>query len=70
MKNCRRYKPAAGLFLGLELQRSERVAVYLEKRLDTVVAMFGASAAGVPVPVNPLPAGAGGHILNDSKAFW
>lgn len=37
------------------LGRSERVAVYLEKRLETVVAMFGAAAAGgVFVPVNPL----------------
>jgi len=45
---------AAGL-LRLELGRSERVAIYLEKRLETVAAIFGASAAGgVFVPVNPL----------------
>ena len=37
------------------LGRSERVAVYLEKRPEAVVAMFGAAAAGgVFVPVNPL----------------
>jgi acyl-CoA ligase (AMP-forming) (exosortase A-associated) len=37
------------------LERSERVAVYLDKRIETVVAIFGASAAGgVFVPVNPL----------------
>jgi acyl-CoA ligase (AMP-forming) (exosortase A-associated) len=37
------------------LQRSARVAVYLEKRPETVVAIFGAAAAGgVFVPVNPL----------------
>jgi acyl-CoA ligase (AMP-forming) (exosortase A-associated) len=37
------------------LGRSERVAIYLEKRPETVVAMFGAAAAGgVFVPVNPL----------------
>ena len=37
------------------LQRGERVAVYLDKRIASVVAMFGASAAGgVFVPVNPL----------------
>lgn len=37
------------------LSRGERVAVYLEKRLETVVALFAASAAGgVFVPVNPL----------------
>lgn len=60
---------AARLFLGLELQRSERVAVYLEKRLDMVVAMLGASAAGgVFVPVNPvLKPEQVGHILNDSN---
>lgn len=45
----------------------ERVAVYLEKRLETVLAMFGAAAAGaVFVPVNPLlkPAQVA-HILAD-----
>lgn len=45
---------AAGL-LGLGLDRGERVAIYLEKRFETVVASFGAPAAGaVFVPVNPL----------------
>lgn len=45
---------ASGL-LNLNLQRGERVAVYLEKRIETVVALFGASAAGaVFVPINPL----------------
>lgn len=39
----------------LGLSRGERVAVYLEKRLETVVALFAASAAsGVFVPVNPV----------------
>ena len=39
----------------LGLQRSARVAVYLEKRPETVIAIFGAAAAGgVFVPVNPL----------------
>ncbi|WP_300087793.1 acyl-CoA ligase (AMP-forming), exosortase A system-associated [uncultured Nitrosomonas sp.] len=39
----------------LGLDRGERLAVYLEKRLETVIALFGASAAGgVFVPVNPL----------------
>jgi acyl-CoA ligase (AMP-forming) (exosortase A-associated) len=37
------------------LRRGERVAVYLEKRIETVTALFGVSAAGgVFVPVNPL----------------
>ncbi|MDA8413887.1 MAG: acyl-CoA ligase (AMP-forming), exosortase A system-associated [Desulfobacteraceae bacterium] len=45
----------AGMLLGLGLAKSERVAVYLEKRIETVTAMFGASAAGgVFVPVNPI----------------
>lgn len=46
---------AANLFLNLGLDRRDRVAVYMDKRIDTVVAMFGAAAAGgVFVPVNPL----------------
>ena len=37
------------------LGRSERVAVYLDKRIEFVVAVFGTAAAGgVFVPVNPL----------------
>lgn len=37
------------------LARGERLAVYLEKRTEAVIAMFGACAAGgVFVPVNPL----------------
>lgn len=51
----------------LGVQRGERVAVYLEKRAETVAACFGASAAGaVFVPVNPiLRAMQVGHILQD-----
>jgi acyl-CoA ligase (AMP-forming) (exosortase A-associated) len=46
---------AAGALLGAGLQRGERVAVYLEKRVENVAALFGASlAGGVFVPVNPL----------------
>lgn len=46
---------AAALFLAQGLQPGERVAVYMEKRIENVVAMFGAAAAGcVFVPVNPL----------------
>lgn len=56
--------------LGLGLRRSERVAVYLEKRFETIVALIGASAAGgVLVPVNPiLKAEQVGHILGDCNA--
>ncbi|MES2263507.1 MAG: acyl-CoA ligase (AMP-forming), exosortase A system-associated [Pseudomonadota bacterium] len=58
---------AAGALLNLGLQRGERVAIYLEKREEAVVAMFGAAAAGaVFVPVNPLlKPGQVGHILAD-----
>jgi acyl-CoA ligase (AMP-forming) (exosortase A-associated) len=45
---------AAGL-LDLGLARGDRVAVYLDKRIETVTAIFGTSAAGgVFVPVNPV----------------
>ena len=45
---------AAGI-IGLGLRRGERVAIYLEKRFEAVVASFGAAAAGtVFVPLNPL----------------
>ena len=45
---------AAGL-MSLRLQRTERVGIYLEKRFETVIASFGAPAAGgVFVPLNPL----------------
>ena len=37
------------------LARQDRVAVYLEKRFETVIAMFGTAAAGgISVPVNPV----------------
>lgn len=52
---------------GLALARSDRVAVFLDKRFETVVGTFGAAAAGgVFVPVNPIlkPAQVG-HILTD-----
>ncbi len=46
---------AAGALLASGTGRGERVAVYLEKRVENVCAMFGAAAAGaVFVPVNPL----------------
>lgn len=58
---------ATNLFLGLGLDRRDRVAVYMEKRIDTVVAMLGAAAAGgVFVPVNPLlKSEQVAHILKD-----
>ena len=45
---------AAGL-AAIGLQRGERLAIYLEKRPETVIASFGATAAGLAfVPINPL----------------
>ena len=45
----------AGALEQLGLARSDRVGIYLEKRFETVVASFGATAAGcVMVPINPL----------------
>lgn len=59
-----------GVAVGLRalgLDRSERVAIYLDKRIETVTTFFGASAAGgVFVPVNPiLKAEQVGYILQD-----
>jgi acyl-CoA ligase (AMP-forming) (exosortase A-associated) len=46
---------AAQALLNAGIGRADRVAVYLEKRVENVAACFGASAAGaVFVPVNPL----------------
>lgn len=59
---------AFGAALGrLGLRRGDRVAIALDKRIETVVAMFGAAAAGgVFVPVNPvLKARQVAHILGD-----
>ncbi|MTV36424.1 acyl-CoA ligase (AMP-forming), exosortase A system-associated [Duganella radicis] len=48
-------RQAADAWLNHGLGRGERLAVFLEKREEAVVAMFGASAAGgVFVPVNPV----------------
>jgi acyl-CoA ligase (AMP-forming) (exosortase A-associated) len=61
---------AAGSFLAAGIEHGDRVAIYLEKRIETVVAMFGTAAAGgVFVPVNPLlkPAQVT-FILNDCNA--
>src|SRR5262245_30556060 len=45
---------ASGL-IALGINRDDRVAVFLEKRIETVVAIFGSAAAGaVCVPVNSL----------------
>lgn len=60
----------AGAFSRLGLRRGARVAVYLEKRTEMVVACFGAAAAGlVMVPINPgLKPEQVRHVLMDSQA--
>ena len=46
---------AAGALLAGGIRHGERVAIYLDKRIESVAAMFGASLAGaVFVPINPL----------------
>ncbi|SDH61258.1 acyl-CoA ligase (AMP-forming), exosortase A system-associated [Microbacterium pygmaeum] len=60
----------AGHLRELGLRRGDRVAILLEKRIETVVAMFAVSAAGgIFVPVNSVlkPAQVE-HILGDSGA--
>ena len=54
----------------LGVARHDRVAVYLEKRFETVAALWGTSVAGgVFVPVNPLLKGKQvAHIVRDSGA--
>ena len=58
---------AAHALPAIGLKRGERVGIYLEKRLETVIAMFGATAAGgVFVPINPiLKPRQVGYILRD-----
>ncbi len=60
-------KSFAGGLLALGLQRGERVAIYLEKRFETVIASFGVPAAGgIFVPLNPLlKAEQVGYIMRD-----
>jgi len=54
-------------FAALGLKRGERIGIYLEKRFETVLAIFGASAAGcVFVPINPvLKPRQVGYIMRD-----
>ena len=54
-------------FLNLGLERQERVAIFLPKQFEAVVAMFGAAQAGlVFVPINPILKQAQvEHILRD-----
>ena len=52
---ARRILAFSGSLLELGVSRGERVGVYLEKRFETVITCFGATAAGAAfVPINPL----------------
>jgi len=66
----RRIELAAAGLRELELSAGDRVAVYLDKRVETIVAMLGCSRAGcVFVPVNPvLRPRQVGHIIEDCAA--
>jgi acyl-CoA ligase (AMP-forming) (exosortase A-associated) len=63
-------RAAAAQLLTVGLQSGDRVAIYLEKRFETVASMFAVSAAGgIFVPINHvLKATQVGHILGDSGA--
>jgi acyl-CoA ligase (AMP-forming) (exosortase A-associated) len=66
----RQAQAVAAQLASLGLEPGDRVAIYLEKRIETVAAIMAASAAdGVFVPVNHVlkPAQVG-HILRDSGA--
>lgn len=64
---ARHLERMASALLSAGLARGERVAVFLDKRIETVVALFGTSGAGGAfVPVNPLlKADQVAHILTD-----
>lgn len=63
----RRVAAAADGLVSMGLERGDRLGVYLEKRIDTVTAIFAASAAGtVFVPINHvLKPPQVGYILTD-----
>ena len=61
----------AATLLALGLSRGGRVAIWLDKRFENIIACFGTAAAGgVFVPINPvLKPEQVGHILQDSGAL-
>ncbi len=67
-----RIQTFAGSLQALGVQRGERVAVYLPKQFETLIALFGSSRAdAVFIPVNPqLKPQQVAHILRDSGASW
>jgi acyl-CoA ligase (AMP-forming) (exosortase A-associated) len=65
-----RTRAFAGAAVAAGVGRLDRVAVWLDKRVETVVSIMGAAAAGaVFVPINPvLRAAQAAHILGDAQA--
>lgn len=63
---------AAAGFLGLGFALGDRLAIYLPKQVETVVALLGAArAGGIFVPINPvLKPRQVDHILRDSGATF
>ena len=63
-------RAVANSLLAANLKPDDRVAVYLEKRVETVAACFGtALAGGVFVPINPLLRDDQvSHVMSDSRA--
>ncbi|HTW12504.1 MAG TPA: AMP-binding protein, partial [Solirubrobacteraceae bacterium] len=59
-----------GSLTSLGVRRGDRVAVYVDKRIEAVTALFGTSAAqGVFVPINPLLRSRQvGYIIRDCEA--
>jgi len=68
---CQQVCGVAAKLAALGLERDQRVAIFLDKRIETVAAIFGTSAAGgVFVPINPLlrPHQVA-HILADCEPY-
>src|SRR5258708_22108649 len=65
-----RSRAFAARLQALDIPRGERIAIFLDKRIETVVSMLGAAASGhVFVPVNPLlKPDQVAHILTDCGA--
>ena len=66
----RQIRAFASALIEAGLRRGERIAVFLEKRIETVAACFGSAAAGgVFVPLNPLlKPDQVGYVMRDCHA--
>ena len=59
----------ANIFSTIGIQHDDRVAIYLPKQIETIVALFSCSlSASISVPINPkLKSHQLQHILNDCE---